>query len=927
MHEIFNIDDGDANTSTPRLVEGYYILGNDIVGTQTYSYKHADMLTAWNDTTTGFKGTFDGNGHYVTLDIATNHGDSKSGIFGQLQSGSVIKNVAFVDCTMDRGVFLFSGVKNNGSATIENVYINFKATGSGTYGGSAWYQTTKIVLNGVFIDNDTATSNISNGKTTAQILAGDIPTNTNHGHGSYVSNEWTSTSSNLNGLIIVAEAPLSYNRPSETTHRMVVAGNAYYADGTKVNDGDAITCPCGDATTLVVEVFNNIYQYASLDELTGYVNEEGEEIAGKLSEISGILTNYSSEYWDFSQGYPRFKSVIEKDRVEGVVSDAKFYVSGAESTDTINLENAGENTSVFLYAEYSGMSFYPTLEILSGESVVVDNVAGTISAKTVTGESTVKATYVIAGVEFEKVYTVLVTLPVLDTEFRYSTNDQKLFASNGFDVYSVKTMVDASDNSIVYYSNDTVSNITGNIDSSDLANYTKLVTVTLDDGSVYSANLVSYTQVIDEDDDFTVFNLPSTSGTLYGYYIVNNDIVLDSFTGNKHGNDYGTSGKFYGTLDGDGHVVEIALGRQGIFGNTANPSLVKDIAFIVKQINSTSSMNATMFGYNGNLDVENVYVKYESTVTIDIGYNSWGQSSGLGLFFYSTADKISNVVFDISEANIVCSKENPFRYGSVFSMYNGTANNKDTWNSLISDFVLYSNLPYFAYMAGSATSGGVSASVNNTYPTFVAFAGNQQAEYDAYVLANNAKETEKAEQVRYFANSLMFANEQALALSGTSVSGFDGDVWDISKGYPEFKGLSNVDTRRDILENTEFYLGGTKGATHADLDTKEKNSTSAYATYNGENYAPVHVEVVEGTVITADTAIGGVVTTGEEGEATFNVYYNVEGVTFVQTYTVSVTLPIFDGMIMYSANDDEIILPDNLAIEDIEDLASADGSW
>lgn len=99
------------------LVEGYYVLGNDIVDTE-YSYNTNGLMAYYNDSNIGgttatnhkgdtvwyadygFKGTFDGFGHYVTI-------KSGAGLFGQiipvdLANGvySVIKNVAFKDCEL-----------------------------------------------------------------------------------------------------------------------------------------------------------------------------------------------------------------------------------------------------------------------------------------------------------------------------------------------------------------------------------------------------------------------------------------------------------------------------------------------------------------------------------------------------------------------------------------------------------------------------------------------------------------------------------------------------------------------------------------------------------------------------------------------------------------------------------------------------------
>lgn len=103
---------------------GYYILGNDI---DASNYVHADHIRyAGNGykmyTNIGLVGTFDGKGH--TIDGIT---IGRSGLFGMVGKGAVIKNVGFTNVK-------FSGTNEGDytlacyvcSATIKNVYIRAK---------------------------------------------------------------------------------------------------------------------------------------------------------------------------------------------------------------------------------------------------------------------------------------------------------------------------------------------------------------------------------------------------------------------------------------------------------------------------------------------------------------------------------------------------------------------------------------------------------------------------------------------------------------------------------------------------------------------------------------------------------------------------------------------------------------------------------
>lgn len=80
----------------------------------------------------GFTGTFDGRGHVVSNVGGADNGNCRSGMFGLVKTGGVIKNVAFVNCwganyrtdsgTRQEGKHnVVVGCLNGG--TVENVYL------------------------------------------------------------------------------------------------------------------------------------------------------------------------------------------------------------------------------------------------------------------------------------------------------------------------------------------------------------------------------------------------------------------------------------------------------------------------------------------------------------------------------------------------------------------------------------------------------------------------------------------------------------------------------------------------------------------------------------------------------------------------------------------------------------------------------------
>ena len=102
---------------------GYFVLGDDIVCTDTYASHYVSGDTRGDmGTAVGFNGIFDGQG-YTIYNLHTV--GNKGGFVGPLGQHGILRNVSFVYATnTGNGGFITSG----GAGTVENVYIHISVT-------------------------------------------------------------------------------------------------------------------------------------------------------------------------------------------------------------------------------------------------------------------------------------------------------------------------------------------------------------------------------------------------------------------------------------------------------------------------------------------------------------------------------------------------------------------------------------------------------------------------------------------------------------------------------------------------------------------------------------------------------------------------------------------------------------------------------
>ncbi len=115
--------------------DGRIALGANIdLGGEKFSTMeaHASSGGSWNSY--GFRGTFDGKGYTVSNLGGFNGTSATYGIFGIVGADAVIKNVAFVNATIDGSACGLFSMRMHG--TIENVYVQGTRTTGGNWSGA-----------------------------------------------------------------------------------------------------------------------------------------------------------------------------------------------------------------------------------------------------------------------------------------------------------------------------------------------------------------------------------------------------------------------------------------------------------------------------------------------------------------------------------------------------------------------------------------------------------------------------------------------------------------------------------------------------------------------------------------------------------------------------------------------------------------------
>ena len=155
-----------SDETTENGYDGYFVLGNNIDLSNTLvkvtNHTGSNPARIWYDAAeaAGFNGTFDGRGYTISGGVY-----SQGGLFGYLWKDSVVKNVAFVDVTINN-TSLSSLLGISVWGTLDNVLIQISENNvsDGEIGAVAMNSGPTIITNNVIVYDDSALTSETAGK-------------------------------------------------------------------------------------------------------------------------------------------------------------------------------------------------------------------------------------------------------------------------------------------------------------------------------------------------------------------------------------------------------------------------------------------------------------------------------------------------------------------------------------------------------------------------------------------------------------------------------------------------------------------------------------------------------------------------------------------------------------------------------------------
>lgn len=521
----------NQTTITYYNYSGYFVLGNDIVVSSDAPVYEVDCVStigssSWLVPANGFSGTFDGRG-YTIYDLHVNH----SGLFGDIASGSVIKNVALVNVTVtsDANNNNGSGVLGYSScgASIENVFISMttSAARSGMIGR---------VMNGGSVKNTVIVFEMTAGYNTGAITC------------------WTPSAVTVSNVYVI------YRADTTTANRKLVGEGTAQITGkvTEYNEED-----------LASASFENLPEgwYVAAGGWPMYESSIGGMYLDKTTLTGMVGAQGTLQGWIY--GADTSKDV----GLPVVWKSENTEVVEISNTGAYEFVGEGTTTIVVSYGKYTA-SCEVTVE---EESTPVEDKteAATLDVEA-NSETSLGAQIVAAGVDaglFESFTPTSVCLESDSvTDYKDSVGRESGFFAaydTGDEAGRTVVLVVANGETVIYRVKVLV--------------VTKIITTYED-----LAGMQNFT-------DVTTGTIAGDGATYYsygGYFVLANNLVATgdeaAFAARNRGSisSGGNSVEemgFHGTFDGRGYTVsgfKYALG--GIFGDVGTGAIIRNVAFV-----------------------------------------------------------------------------------------------------------------------------------------------------------------------------------------------------------------------------------------------------------------------------------------------------------------------------------------------------------
>ncbi len=666
--------------TTAATVDGYFYLANDIPFDPTF--KPTPKTGVYTSDSSVFAGVFEGNGHTVEYGLV------ESGLFGTLGNGAVIQNASFVvkeifkaDPSIAQYSILAKEFHGNSGVTLENVYasydfdfipnVRYNSWGQGTsLGLFSNANAAKVSLKNVVVDMSKVQVADPNGETE----------NFTFGYSAFANRGVSNVArwQYENCYVFFDNPYLAFKREAP--------GSSGYATIDKIEGAcyaenyapESATTNPDNKDGIVEYKLVGVRQFKNHGEAKGYFADNGEA----LQALRGFT--------DTSLGFP----------VADATAHVRYYtdvkVNGEDTAEVLFDAMAGGSATLSLH--YEGQSLQGVqITHASGIADLVEIEGATVTyAAGAVGQEVLTVSAVVNGVTVEK--TVTVTVQAQDLGVIYYDTDGTLPASlNGV---TVGKIVSAADPTNVYYDGSTWRLAVNT--ANEIVEYDAIVFN--DAGAVAgSAKIQSVAKVIETEKDLESLYGGSASAPVKGYYLVVNDIVDDpAFTPAPAEDSY-----FAGIFDGNGKKIEYTLKANGLLGTITANAQVKNVSLIVKGVPTTAVKAAySILAYeieinSTNVLFENIYATYDiENFTPDVSFNSWGTTSGVGLFEYTRSGKtgvtLKNVIVDLSKVIIAdpTNETSNFTHGyGAIAARGQTFNGSDTYWTYQNVHVIFDN-PY-----------------------------------------------------------------------------------------------------------------------------------------------------------------------------------------------------------------------------------------
>lgn len=209
--------------------------------------------------------------------------------------------------------------------------------------------------------------------------------------------------------------------------------------------------------------------------------------------------------------------------------------------------------------------------------------------------------------------------------------------------YSGVTVSKATlDDEAVTYSNGTLT-ITDEIRTNKQKHGERELKLITEDGGIITAKVLLITKVIGGAEDWSVLASDKyTDKKLYGYYRLGSDIKGAAWLtgGVEYYSSFGTEG-FKGTLDGNGHTIDVVPYNTGLLGDVGSGAVIKNINIISRKYDTSYSK---IIGYRmWGATLDNVTITVSSTCAGTDPKTAYGLITGL--YCYSTT--FNNVKIDV----------------------------------------------------------------------------------------------------------------------------------------------------------------------------------------------------------------------------------------------------------------------------------------